>query len=181
MTCHSPALVIYTDGIYRFWCWISLMSSVWMVGFRGESENMFQMESDIDNEVTLLTGNSPESSFDSYSDIQSSTIHDFSDDSESNLWTLLMVTDHCHLYWFKWDCILAKLRRLIARSYTVCWCLLFDESLSHLYCVLLRLLQLYKVVSDQLTGLPSRFGCILMSSSVWLCVGIHCVSASCQW
>jgi len=45
---------------------------------------MFQMEPDIDNEVTLLTGNSPESSFDSYSDIQSSTMHD-SDDSESNL------------------------------------------------------------------------------------------------
>ena len=54
-------------------------------GFRSGSENMFQMEPDIDSEVTLLTGNSPESSFDSYSDIQSSTLHDFSDDSESNL------------------------------------------------------------------------------------------------
>jgi len=46
---------------------------------------MFQMEPDIDSEVTLVTGNSPESSFDSYSDIQSSTLQDFSDDSESNL------------------------------------------------------------------------------------------------
>lgn len=49
------------------------------------SENFFQMEPDIDSEVTMVTGNSPESSFDSYSDIQSSTIQDFSDDSESNL------------------------------------------------------------------------------------------------
>jgi len=54
-------------------------------GFRSESENIYHMEADIDNEVTMVTGNSPESSYDSYSDIQSSTIQDFSDDSESNL------------------------------------------------------------------------------------------------
>jgi len=43
------------------------------------------MEPDVDTEVTMMTCNSPESSYDSYSDIQSSTMHDFSDDSESNL------------------------------------------------------------------------------------------------
>jgi len=53
---------------------------------RSVSESMFHMEPDIDSEVTMMTSNSPESSYDSYSDIQSSTLHDFSDDSESNLW-----------------------------------------------------------------------------------------------
>jgi len=61
------------------WCWAVVN------GCRGGSENMFQMEPDVDSEVTLLTANSPESSYDSYSDIQSSTMQDFSDDSESNL------------------------------------------------------------------------------------------------
>jgi len=56
-----------------------------LVCFRSGSENIFHMEPDIDSEVTMVTGNSPESSYDSYSDIQSSTIQDFSDDSESNL------------------------------------------------------------------------------------------------
>ena len=54
-------------------------------GFRSGSGIIFQMEPDVENEVTMVTGNSPESSYDSYSDIQSSTIQDFSDDSESNL------------------------------------------------------------------------------------------------
>lgn len=45
------------------------------------------LDQDVDSEVAMVTGNSPESSFDSYSDRQSSTQHDidFSDDSESNL------------------------------------------------------------------------------------------------
>jgi len=55
------------------------------VAFRSASESMFHMEPDVDSEVTMMTSNSPESSYDSYSDIQSSTLHDFSDDSESNL------------------------------------------------------------------------------------------------
>lgn len=40
---------------------------------------------DCDSEVAMATANSPESSYDSYSDMQSSTVHDFSDDSGSNL------------------------------------------------------------------------------------------------
>jgi hypothetical protein len=40
---------------------------------------------DCDSEVAMATANSPESSYDSYSDIHSSTVQDFSDDSESNL------------------------------------------------------------------------------------------------
>jgi hypothetical protein len=43
------------------------------------------LDQDVDSEVAMVTGNSPESSFDSYSDRQSSIHHDFSDDSESNL------------------------------------------------------------------------------------------------
>ena len=68
-----------------------------LCGFRNASENFFQMEPDIDSEVTMVTGNSPESSFDSYSDIQSSTIQDFSDDSESNLQTQSLIPVRLHL------------------------------------------------------------------------------------
>lgn len=50
-------------------------------------EGDIYLDQDVDSEVAMVTGNSPESSFDSYSDRQSSTQHDidFSDDSESNL------------------------------------------------------------------------------------------------